>query len=279
MTKAETPSSLRTQVFLMNYPLSVSNAVANNAWMIPDQQGQYDLDKAGQQWMSLYQALSTHSIVYLLPGHGNLQDLPFVANVACFLPHRAHDTIVLANFASAPRVGEEEIARRFFGEWDYLVMQPPHCFEGEADLKWVRDNVYIGGIGRSSKLAYRWMRDQFSMDVVDIHLTDPKLYHLDCVFAPLGDKALVNFSVITRADLKKLERVIEIIPVPKEHAYDGWTNSLRIGSTLYHSPARLSTFDKLLEQHGFGLRTFDLSEFDKSGADLSCLVMHLNYRQ
>lgn len=263
----------------MNYPLSVSNAVPNNVWMDPAVQGGYDLDRAGKQWLALYRALSWSSIVYVLPGC-KLQDLPFVANVACYLPHRAQDTIVLANFASEPRRGEELYARRLFSGFDYLLFDPPHHFEGEADLKWVRDNIYVGGIGRSSRDTYSWMRDRFSADIIDIQLTDPKLYHLDCVFLPLGEElALVNVSVLTRTDIKKLERVVEVVPVPKKHAYDGWTNSLRIGNMLYHSPNRLTTFDKVLEEYDLGLRTFDLSEFDKSGADLSCLVMHLNYRQ
>jgi N-dimethylarginine dimethylaminohydrolase len=32
-----------------------------------------------------------------------------------------------------------------------------------------------------------------------------------------------------------------------------------------------------IEKHGLEIVPFDLSEFEKSGADLSCMVMHLNY--
>lgn len=266
------------RTFLMNFPLSVSNRVCNNVLM--DGLRAYNKEKACQQWMELYRYLSGEGLVYILPAHDDLQDLPFVANLGCYLPHMLADVVLISNFTSEPRRGEAFHGKRFFQSFDYVVMQSPYKWEGEADLKWVRDDIYVGGVGqRSTKEAYQWMSVEFGMNITTVNLTDPKLYHLDCAFLPLdSSEALVATSALSDDDTKKLEKIVDIIEVPKHAVHDGWCNGLVIGDTVLHGS---SDYDdelaKLLYQHGYGIEVFDLSEFDKSGADLSCLVMHLNY--
>ena len=279
--KLDNPSNVNVPCFLMNYPFSVSNKVINNAWM-SSSQGDYDKQRAGDQWLKLYHYLAERGLVYILPGHNDLQDLPFVANLGCYLPHiKDKDVILLSKFTSKPRRGEEMFGRKFFRSFDYRAVSLPYCWEGEADLKWVRDNVYVGGIGsRSTVAAFAWMEDQFDMLVTTIELTDPKLYHLDCVYFPLdSEKALVNVAAIKPADLRKLEALTEIVEVPAEYVYEGWTNVVRVGNTILYAPGEMRwlKFERLLEKHSLLFKMFDLSEFNKSGADLSCLVCHLNY--
>jgi N-dimethylarginine dimethylaminohydrolase len=254
----------------MNFPLSVSNREPNNVLMFPDD-SPYDKPKAYTQWMKLYQRITREALVYVLPGDDHLQDLPFVANLGCYLPHV--NVMLLSRYTSKPRIGEEAVGRRFFESFDYTLRQPNDCWEGEADLKWMRKNLYVGGVGqRSTREAFRWMNKEFDMDVVEIEMIDPKLYHLDCVFMPLSDEmALVNTSALLSSDIDKLEKLMEIVPVPKQFKYEGWTNSLKLGDTILYglSESHLE-FERL-----FNVECIDLREFDKSGADLSCMVMHL----
>lgn len=254
----------------MNFPLSVSNREPNNVLMFPDDV--YDKNRACKQWMTLYKRISREALVYVLPGHNYLQDLPFVANLGCYI---GNNKILLSNFTSPPRRGEAEIGRRFFESFDYSVYQSPHCWEGEADLKKI-GNTYIGGIGqRSTSEAFQWMKN-FDLNIVEIELTDPKLYHLDCVLMPLKEKLLVNTSALSDQDIGKLEQVAEIVSVPEQHKYEGWTNCIRLGDVVLHGLSKSwLAFERLLGKHGLHLEFFDLREFDKSGADLSCLVMHL----
>jgi N-dimethylarginine dimethylaminohydrolase len=271
-----TPSELSGPVFLMNLPLSVSNEAPNNVWMVHDQP--YDKTLACRQWMKLYGRIAREALIYVLPGHGDLQDLPFVANIACYLPHLFDSTVVRSKFTSQPRVGEEDVGAAFFDSFPYYMPQSPYCWEGEADLKWVKSNLYVGGVGqRSTDDAYDWMESSFLMDVVRVQLTDPKLYHLDCVFMPLAaDKALVNVSALSSDDIRKIENITEIIAVPERHKYDGWTNGIMLNGTMLHSA--ITSADDLAELlPQYRIECFDLSEFEKSGADLSCLIMHLNY--
>lgn len=89
-------------------------------------------------------------------------------------------------------------------------------------------------------------------------------------------------SAFTRADLHLLERVVDVIDIPKRYAYFGWTNCLLLGKQIFHAPpygddSELA-FRAFMEELGLDPVIVYLWEFEKSGADLSCLVTHLNYR-
>ena len=96
------------------------------------------------------------------------------------------------------------------------------------------------------------------------------------------ERAWATTSAFTRADLRALERIIEVIDVPKRYAYHGWTNNLLLGSRVFHAPCRgddsEQAFRNFMVHLGLDPVIVYLWEFEKSGADLSCLVMHLNYR-
>ena len=274
------PSQLDTPAFLMSFPFTVDNRVPNNAWMEGERALPYHKPIAFRQWQALYKELSARGVVWLLPAEGDFQDRPFVADVACVM-HHAPPFVAVSKLACEGRDGEEAAVRLFFASMGCTVCQSPFPWQGEADLKHITENVYIGGWGqRSTLIAFAWMRDAFGADIVTVELTAPKAYHLDALLFPLGgQKALVATSAFQSGDLRKIEQCVDIIEVPKHCVYDNWTNCVLIGDMVLHNPTSAesaSELSTLLEKHGFWLRTIDLSEFDLSGAALSCLVMHLN---
>jgi N-dimethylarginine dimethylaminohydrolase len=275
------PSALNFPVFLMNFPFTVDNICKNNIWMENFDEA-YNHTKAFDQFMGLYREVTKDCLVYLLPSEGNFQDQTFVANLGCYLPHLKHNIILLANFRSDPRKGEDIVGRKFFESLAYGVAQPPYHWEGEADLKWLRHNLYIGGHGiRSDIRSYYWMMDNFDMEVLPIKMDDPKLYHLDCLIFPLTkDRTMVATKAVRREDLKKLEKFTEVLDIPPDQLYNGWTNSVRIGKRVLHAPASGEDDRKFREtifKMGFEPVIINLGEYEKSGADLSCMLMHLNY--
>lgn len=265
----------------MNFPFTVDNKDPNNALM--KDHSPYDYNRAFRQWLTLYEEITDQALVYILP-HDNemLQDLPYVANLGAFIPNSAN-TMLLANFKSRPRQPEELVGKKFFTSMGYFIMQPPHDWEGEADLKYVRGNTFIAGHGiRSDIEAYDWMQDHLDMNIIPVHMTDKKLYHFDCVFFPITEqKALVATSVLSQRDIKAIEQEVEIIEVPKQYIYDGWTNAVRLDKRILVNdpPTKESRddFEDLMVDLGFDPVIVNLSEFDKSGADLSCLCLHLNF--
>jgi N-dimethylarginine dimethylaminohydrolase len=249
--------------------------------MIDFKQESYNYPLAFSQFFSLYSSLSAFSLIYLLPSSGYYQDQVFVANLGCYLPHNKGNVIVLSNFKSEPRIGEDRIGRQFFESMKYTVIQPPTTFEGEADLKYLRDNIYIGGYGiRTDRKSLDWISDVTGAVIIPVKMKDTRLYHFDCLLLPISfGKALVATSEIEKEDLKNIENVVEVISVPKEYVHSAWTNSLVVGNKVFfYSPARNFFEDFCRQSLNLEPVFIDLSEFEKSGAGLSCMVMHLNYK-
>jgi N-dimethylarginine dimethylaminohydrolase len=294
-------SSVDKPAFLMNVPFSLAADVANNAWMeeLTEQQRAIDVSKAVNQFLQLYHFIAAEALVYLLPTpkRQGLQDLVYCANMGVVLDHLpAEDVVVLSNFSVQNRTHEIEVGKAFFQAMGYRTEVPPFHFEGEAELKRLHDNVYLGGYGiRSDRRAYDWMSEAFDMHIVPLQETEPFLYHLDCTIFPLTrSDTLVCTEMYTKQELAAIERVTNIIDVSVDDCFSGVCNSLRLGNTILNASHILEmkasdayydeekhknrTLEDIATRLGFELSLFNLSEYLKSGALLSCMVMHLNHR-
>ena len=293
----ETPSQLHLQSYVMNFPFSLSTADPNNIWMqeLSDEELQINRPKAYKQFMDLYNFMAGQSLVYLLPSEGNLQDQVYVANLGLQLPHiKDENHILLSNFTSDPRKGEELVGQKFFNQMGYKTHISPYKWEGEADIKYLYDNVYIGGYGiRSNIKTYEWMEENFGMNVIKVAMTDEYLYHLDCSIFPLNtDQTLVCTELYDPEEIRAIEQHTEIIDVDVEDALGGMTNSVRMGNMIlcasnisemkksheYYEGEKhkIKSLEKICSDAGMEPVIFNLSEYMKSGAMLSCMVMHLN---
>lgn len=294
--------NLNFPVLLMNLPLSLSTQIPNNAYMedMSPSKREVCLDRAIAQFLSLYKHIAQHAIVYLLPSTPGFQDQPYVSNLGLVLPHCEEDTVIISRFRSMPRVGEERIGADFFKLMNFTVERPPETFEaepvyfeGEADLKHIQGNLYIGAHGmRTSRNALTWAAERFEMEIVPFHITDPYLYHLDCCCLRITEEAvLLCTSLADRICIRAIEQHCEIIDVSLEHARAGITNSLLLrGEVLCDSPivelgkespsysiekAKIERLENICSRFGRTLHVFCMSEFYKSGALLSCLIMHI----
>ena len=173
---------------------------------------------------------------------------------------------------------------------------PPTKFEGEAELKHLYDNVYVGGYGiRSENETYDWMERNFDMRIVRLRLTDPYLYHLDCLVFPITpENTLVCNELLEQEEISALEKVTNVIPVSADECYSGICNSVRMPSTVLNSShlqdlkAGTEDYEREVQKNrklediaanlALEVSYFNLSEYHKSGALLSCMVMHLNRR-
>ena len=292
-------SQLGRPAFLLNFPFTYATGAANNPWMkdLSSDKRQPDYRRAAVQFLQLYRTLSSEALVYLLPApaDADLQDLVYTANLGIVLNHLPdRNTVVISNFTSEPRRGESAVGVRFFKEMGYDVHVPASKFEGEAELKHLHGNVYAGGYGiRSERETYDWFERTFDMRVVKLKLQDPYLYHLDCLLFPITDKkTLVCTELFTKKEVAELEKVTEVVPVTIDDCYSGICNSARLPTTVLNSShlhdLKAGTEDYKLEMQknrkledlaadlALDVVFVNLSEFHKSGALLSCMVMHLN---
>jgi N-dimethylarginine dimethylaminohydrolase len=294
-----TPTALARPSYLLNAPFSYTAEVANNVWMeeLDDAKRQPDAKKALVQFLEVYRYLASEALVYVLPTPVgcDLQDLVFTANLGVVLEHvPTKDTVVISNFTSEPRRGETAVGARFFEAMGYQTHISPAKFEGDAELKHLHDNVYVGGYGvRSQRETYDWMERSFDMEVVKLQMGDPYLYHLDCSVFPLTrEDTLVCTELYEREEIAELEAHTNVLDIPIDAAYSGICNSVRLSNTILNSShihelkagtdeyAEELRKNRLLEdiaaKHAFEVAYFNLSEYHKAGALLSCMVMHLN---
>lgn len=289
-------------ILLMNLPLSLSAEIPNNASMADRSPTEREicLERALDQFRQLYRHVAQRAVVYVLPSTPGLQDQPYVSNLGVVLPHCAEDTVVISRFRTAPRIGEDRIGAEFFRLMNFKVELPPETFdgeplyfEGEADLKHVAGNFYVGGYGlRTSRNALRWAAESFDMDIVPFRTMHPYLYHLDCCILRVSEQAvLMCTSVAEPSALCAIEKRCEIIDVPLDEARAGITNCLMLpGEILCDSPidelrrenpryaiekSKLERLGGICSRFGRSLHVYCMSEFYKSGAMLSCLTMHI----
>jgi N-dimethylarginine dimethylaminohydrolase len=293
-----TPTQLKVASFLMNFPFTISIDNPNNVWMeeLEDDERQLDYDTAFTQFLELYNYISAGALVYLLPSQGQFQDQVYVANLGLCLPHlKDQNVVLLSNYKSEPRIGEDKVGRNFFKMMKYQIYQPPTTWEGEADLKYLRDNIYIGGYGiRTDPRTYKWMAEHFDMEIIPVLMDDEYLYHFDCLCFPLtNEKVMLGTKLLDPKDVKRIEKVAEIIDVPTDCCYNGITNSVRLENLImcasdiasiekqdnrYQEELKKVEFlNRVCAANGMEAVLFNLSEFTKSGAMLSCCVMHLNF--
>ena len=289
-------------VLLMNLPLSLSAQIPNNAYMedMRPSDREICLDRAIEQFLSLYRHIAQCALVYMLPSTPGFQDQPYVSNLGLVLPHCEEDTVIISRFRSAPRIGEDRIGADFFKLMNFAVVQPPATFEGEplyfegeADLKYIKGNLYIGAHGmRTSRNALTWAAERFEMEIIPFRITNRYLYHLDCCFLRIARQAVMLCTALAdRMCVRAIEQHCEIIDVSVAHARAGITNSLLLpGEVLCDSPiaelrkespsypiekSKIERLETICSRFGRTLRVFCMSEFYKSGALLSCLILHI----
>ena len=294
----ETPSQLNIPSYVMNFPFTLSAANPNNVWMeeLKPEELEINKPKAYKQFMDLYTFMAGQGLVYILPSKGDFQDQVYVANLGLHLPHiKDRNVMLLSNYTSEPRRGEEWVGKEFFDMMGYETFICPFKWEGVADLKYLKDNIYVGGYGQRSTLeAYDWMEQNFDMKIIRLHMVEPYLYHLDCSVFPLtNEKTMICTSLYTPDEISELKCYTKVIDVSEDDAFGGITNSARLGNMILCASniseldkksedyqlekTKIDNLTKICGEEGLEPIIFNLSEYMKSGALLSCCILNLNY--
>lgn len=272
--------------FVMCPPTYLDNKIPNNVFM-DEEKGPIDRERAMLQWARAKHMIEALDIqVLVLPPVKGAQDQTFVSNVAVSIdPY-----IVLANYKAAGRPPEVEPARQFFEAMGYECIQPPFDFEGDAELKKLREDLYIGGWGKFTDIrALDWIEEQTGRAIVRVRETSDKLYHLDCSLMVIDEETvLASPDGLDAASMKALGQVADITVIPKGLAAVGVTNGVNIrskqvylsGTLQPEDPAYRKGIEWLMEtfdHFGYVVAFLDTDSVNKSGADLSCQVMTLDF--
>jgi len=273
--------------FVMCKPEYLSTKIPNNVFMEGKANEPADVPRAKNQWdrsVHIMEALGVE--VFQIPAVKGCQDQVYVANVGIAID----PFIVLAQYKADGRACEIPPAKAFFEGMGYQCIQPPDFFEGEADLKHWKDNIYFGGWGLfSSKKAFDWISQKTGAIIIPVQEINPKTYHLDCSLLVVDEENfLVTKSGLSPASIKELQRRGKVTFTPDKIATTGITNGILIPEKKIYLSGAFNPEQKDYQQameflletmDGFGYTTIfvDVDSYNPSGADLSCSVFHLTF--
>jgi N-dimethylarginine dimethylaminohydrolase len=236
-------------------------------------------ERAAQQWRRLYEALAEVADIELIDPQPGSPDMVFTANAGL-----AHNGIVaLSSFFHPERQAEEQHFRRWFQDAGYTIRDIPRetPFEGEGDALFSTDGtrLWAGHGPRTAATSHHYLSKAWNVDVVPLHLIDPRFYHLDTCFSPLEDDYAMYYP--QAFDAESLARVEAFYPpakriiVNESDAIRFACNAINVGPTIILNDISTELTARL-ESEGFNVVPVTLTEFLKAGGAAKCLVMRLS---
>lgn len=233
---------------------------------------------AMQQWQHLRDAVAKIAEIVFVEPQPGLPDMVFTANAG--LEHNG--IVLLSNFFHQERQGEEQHFYRWFDEAGYTVLTIPRetPFEGEGDALFAVDGSRLWAAygPRTQRSSHHFLSEAWKIEVVPLHLVDPRFYHLDTCFAPLEDGSVMYypqaFDGASRERIEGYYAATKRIAVAEEDALRFACNVINIGSTVILNEISRELRTELIAR-GFHVVEVALSEFLKAGGAAKCLVMRL----
>lgn len=274
------PSTLR-HTYLMCLPEFYDVAYIINPWMVGNIHSS-SRECATAQWHCLYHALTEVADVVLIEPQPGSPDMVFTANAGL----ERDGIVVLSSFCHAERQTEERHFQRWFHSSGYAMIESPRdtSFEGEGDALFAADGsrLWAGYGPRTTLASHSLLERAWNVEVIPLHLVDPRFYHLDTCFAPLSNGDVMYYpQAFDAASISRIEEFYapqKRIVVTEADAVRFACNAINIGSTIILSEVSRELRVQL-EAGGFRVVTVTLTEFLKAGGAAKCLAMRLSPRR
>lgn len=262
----------------------VRHKFSTNNWMNPDNKPNVEL--AQRQWNELYRAcLGEGALVDTIPPQLDLPDMTFVANAG--LPHK--DTFIFSNYFHSERQPEsscnQKFLRKIYGNRHLWYLAENVFFEGEGDAVWLNERQLIVGYG----VRTNWEGVKAVAQILEIY--DPKIeviplpmrpnnrfYHLDTclVYLPHAKTFLIYDQPFFPEAIEKLKHLGRVMTVNEEAAEKFVCNSVVMNEKTIFMPWVNERVRDSLASFGYTkIRTFEMSEFMKSGGAVKCLILEM----
>jgi N-dimethylarginine dimethylaminohydrolase len=245
-----------------------------NPWM--NRQVASDSAESHRQWRALHDTLRELGVrierVDPVPG---LPDLVFTANAGLVF----HRTFISSRFRFGVRQGETPHFDRWAREHGFSVITLPvgFHFEGAGDALFCGETLFAGYRFRSDARSHQWIGEALGVQVLPLELVDPRFYHLDTCFCPLGPEAAIYhpgaFDDYGRSVLQ--DRIPRLIEASAEEAVTFSCNAVVVGSTVIMNE-ETPKLARSLREAGYAVRPLRLTEFIKAGGSAKCLTLRLD---
>ena len=243
-----------------------------NPWMniavIPD------VGEAQRQWKFLHETFvklgADIKSVTPLPYQ---PDMVFTANAGLV----SGKNVVLSNFKYEERRGEETAFREWFDKNGFNVFLPSYSFEGEGDALFAEDLLVCGYGFRTDEEVFSEVQNHLQVkESVLVELIDPRFYHLDTCFCPLGEgRAMYYPGAFSPESVTRLKSKFRLYEVPEVDAVKFACNAVILGKDIV-IPAGCQATEGLVTDLGFQPHGVKLDEYIKAGGAAKCLCLRLD---
>jgi N-dimethylarginine dimethylaminohydrolase len=234
---------------------------------------------AVKQWERLVETLGCAGDVEITMVESDAQtpDAVFTANAALVSGPLA----IVSTFRHDQRKAEEKRFSTWFARNGFATVSLSGTyFEGAGDALFdrVKPLLYVGFGWRTERNAALRISEITGVRTVPLRLVDPRFYHLDTCFTPLGSgHVMVFMDAFSQQSQRVLRRHIEperLIEISIEDALDFACNAVEIGDAIVlHDASR--KLRARLHDAGYRVLATGLSEFMKAGGSAKCLTLKL----
>jgi N-dimethylarginine dimethylaminohydrolase len=252
--------------------------------------------RARQQWERLRAHLATDGLAGVIPATGaaTLPDLVFVSNSALlFRDGEGRKTAVLSRYAHPERQGEVGLVGDWLRRNGWRTVELPEgaLFEGAGDSRWSHggQHLWIGyGAGRTTLRGIAAVREALraagrsDIQVHGLRLVSGRAYHLDLALCPFGSgsgsgsgvpKALWSPWAFAPEARETLRRHFDLVGVPRRYFWACNSVFLPSGDLLVPRDPTPGYRAWLREATGLTVVEVNVSEFQKAGGGVSCMVL------
>lgn len=227
------------------------------------------------------------------PKTAHVPDIVFLASAGLSLPRLPEPVVILPWMKFAHRRAELPYIRSMFQTLGVRVFDFPGDktapFEGQPDAKWFHDGAtLVCGYGyRSTRKTFhileRLLRDiyhSYDVEPPRVHVFKKQhfdFYHLDIGMFEFNQSAcIIHSHLFSTEDRARLRRILGAKNVHLFRSPDTFAlNAIDCGSIILCHELDRSDAEYLRTRTGKRLRQIDMTEFQKSGGSLRCLVFDL----
>lgn len=257
---------------LMSRPVHFEIAYEINPWMHVENQARSK--RCLNQWQKLYDHYLYLGVkVELVEQPAGLPDFTFTANGGLVVGKK----VILPSFRPVQRQPETAHFKKWFEANGYDCLSVKNYFEGEGDALFFGKTLVMGFGQRTAIESHAEVARLLGVPTLSLELIDPRFYHLDTCFAPLGDVVLYYPEAFSRegcAAIEKLAPPEKRIVLSYKEAEDFAANCVMVGDRVVSSCA-LKSFEHKLLGEGLDSDAFELDEFMKAGGSAKCLTLLL----
>ena len=249
-----------------------------NPWMAGNEDS-LNLERAKQQWQTLFEEISKHAEVVTVDPNPKLPDMVFTANAGVVYGDKA----IASHFMPMERRPEEPLFKQWFRDNDFelLDLDEKIGFEGAGDCLLDRGGPWLWtGFGFRTEIeAHAEIQAFFDIELVSIRLTDERFYHIDTCFCPLNGGFLMYHP--PAFDYDSCTAIESRIPAHKRIVVDTIDaghfacNAINIDDQVFLHKAS-DSLKASLRLAGFDVHEVELTEFLKAGGSAKCLSLKLN---